>query len=63
MLSKNYYGKGLDTKEKIGRVYCPTFTENGEKVASSHWIGLVTKAMKYYDNTYEDIKVTMLLRD
>ena len=63
LLSNNYYGKGLDTKEKIGRVYCPTYSDNGEKIASSHWIGLVTKAMKYYENSYEDISVTKLLED
>lgn len=63
LLSNNYYSKGLDTKEKIGRVYCPTFNEYGEKVASSHWIGLVNKAMKYYENSYEVVEVNALLED
>ena len=63
LLSNGYYAKGLDTKEKIGRVYCPTYNEAGEKIASPHWIGLVTKAMKYYDNSYEKIEVSMLLKD
>lgn len=63
LLSNNYYGKGLDTKEKIGKVYCPTFTSTGEKVASPHWIGLVNKAMKYYEGTEETISVNKLLED
>ncbi len=63
LLSNGYYGKGLDSKEKIGRVYCPTYNDAGEKIASPHWIGLVTKAMKYYENSYEDVQVTMLLKD
>lgn len=47
MMSKNYYGKGLDTLNEIGRVYCPVFIE-GKKQASSHWINLVTTAKKKY---------------
>ncbi|MBQ3020717.1 MAG: hypothetical protein IJD92_00655 [Bacilli bacterium] len=53
MLSKNYYGKGLITLQSIGKVYCPTFDENGNKVASKHWINLVNKAQKKY-NSYKD---------
>ena len=60
LLSKNYFGKGLTTVNSIGRVYCPTTNEYGQKVASSHWINLVNTARnKYnsynYDITIEDI--------
>ena len=48
MMSKYYYGKGLKTPELIGRVYCPVI-ENGTKVASSHWLKLVSTAKNKYD--------------
>ena len=53
LLSNNYFKKGLTTKESIGRKYCPQINSNGEKVASYHWINLVSKAetkYKYYTN-------------
>ncbi len=63
LLSNGYYGKGLDTKEKIGKVYCPTFTDSGEKIASPHWINLVTKAMDHYSGTNVDVSVIELIED
>lgn len=48
LLSKNYYGKGLDTISKIGRKYCPTYDSFGNKIASPHWIKLVSAAKKKY---------------
>ena len=60
MLSLYYYGKGLDTPEKIGRVYCPTYDTNGNKVASSHWLNLVSKAMAYYEDSTSVVNVTDL---
>lgn len=63
MLSKNYYAKGLDTVEKIGRIYCPVRTESGAKVASSHWIKLVNNAKNKYKDTFEDITVERLIND
>jgi len=61
LLSKNYYGKGLTTLESIGRVYCPTYNENGQKVASSHWVNLVTKLHKNYENSYEVVTIDELV--
>ena len=63
LLSTNYYGRGLNTKEAIGYVYCPTVNENGVKTASPHWLGLVSKAMDYYKNTDTEVTVSMLLND
>lgn len=63
LLSLNYYGKGLTTLESIGRVYCPTYNESGQKVASSHWINLVTKAKEYYKDSNNEITVDMLVND
>ena len=60
LLSYNYYGKGLDTKEAIGKVYCPRY-ENGVKVASSHWLSLVSTAMKHYQDSYVEITASNLL--
>lgn len=48
LLSKNYYGKGLNTVSKIGKVYCPIYDNFGNKIASSHWINLVNTAIKKY---------------
>jgi hypothetical protein len=48
MMSRNYYGKGLDTISEIGYVYCPSY-ENGYKAASSHWISLVSRAINKYE--------------
>ncbi len=48
LLSKNYYGKGLNTVARIGRVYCPTYDDFGNKIASKHWINLVNTAIKRY---------------
>ena len=63
LLSQNYYAKGLTTLESIGRVYCPSYNDNGEKVASSHWINLVTKAKDYYKDTDNYITLDMLVND
>lgn len=63
LLSKNYYGKGLNTLESIGRVYCPAYDKNGQKVASSHWINLVSKAKEYYSGDDSDISIAMLVND
>lgn len=60
LLSINYYGKGLTTKESIGKIYCPTYDANGNKVASAHWINLVNKAMRYYENSYQVLSVSDL---
>lgn len=59
LLSKNYYGKGLNTLENIGRVYCPVMI-NGNKQASSHWLGLVNKILT---NKYSNYTTTVSIND
>ena len=59
-MSKYYYGKGLTTLHEIGRVYCPVF-ENGIKIASPHWIDLVTRAQDYYAESTQEIKIENLI--
>lgn len=59
LMSRNYYGKGLETLEEIGRVYCPVYIK-GVKRASSHWVNLVTNRSEKYKThtntiTIEDI--------
>ena len=60
-LANNYYSKGLNTLESIGRVYCPSTNASGARVASPHWISLVTKAKAHYGQTSNDITATALL--
>ncbi len=63
MLSLNYYQRGMNTLDSIGRVYCPTRDSNGNKVASSHWKNLVNSAKAKYKNTTNDIQVANLIND
>lgn len=60
-LSKNYYSKGLNTPAKIGRVYCPTYDNLGNKIASPHWINLVKTAEKKYSKNDLDITMSEVL--
>ena len=47
-LLKNYYfGRGLNTIEKIGAIYCPIGASNDPTGVNKHWIPNVTK---YYNN-------------
>lgn len=48
LLSKSYYGAGLRDLESIGRVYCPAYDRNGQKIASQHWLKLVNAAKEKY---------------
>ncbi len=61
LLSKNYYGKGLNTISKIGRKYCPKYDSFGNKIASPHWIKLVSSAMKKYSKYDFEIETKDLL--
>lgn len=61
LLSKNYYGKGLDTVAKIGAVYCPVYN-NGVKTASSHWINLVNTAKTKYNDYTQNIEISALVQ-
>ncbi len=56
MMSRNYYGKGLDDVYSIGRVYCPKMID-GVKQASPHWINLVNKAKNKYKNYTDQITI------
>ena len=63
MLSRNYYDKGLTNIYSIGRVYCPVFNEQGNKIASPHWINLVNKASNKYANYTGEIKIKDILEE
>ena len=51
LLSEGYFGKGLTTVESIGRVYNPTYNENGVKIAKPSWVANVSNAMSNYEDT------------
>ena len=57
LLSSGYFGKGLTTVEAIGRVYNPTFNENGEKIAKPSWVANVTKAINNYSDMDQSIDI------
>ncbi len=59
LMSKNYYAKGLDTLDKIGRVYCPVYT-NGVKRASNHWKKLVQNRSEKYKSHTQTITIEEL---
>ena len=61
LLNDGYFKKGLTTPESIGRVYCPTYNENGVKIASPHWINLVNNAKNKYKNYTQDITISDLM--
>lgn len=63
LLSDNYFGKGLNSVESIGRVYCPITDANGKKVASSHWVKLVKTAMKHYEDDTDIVTLEILKND
>ena len=63
LLSNNYFKKGLTTKETIGRKYCPEINSDGEKVASSHWLNLVSKAESKYINYTNNITIEDIISD
>lgn len=47
LLKNNYFGKGLNTIEKIGNKYCPVGASNDPNGLNKHWIPKVTQ---YYNN-------------
>lgn len=59
-LSREYFGKGLNTIESIGKVYNPKMVD-GKKVASPHWVKLVNSTMKHYEGTYNEVTVSYFL--
>ncbi len=60
LMSRNYYGKGLNSPEAIGAVYCPVYV-NGVKKASSHWLDLVANAKNKYNNYTDMITIKDLI--
>ena len=62
MMSRNYYGKGLDNVESIGRVYCPRIID-GKKQASPHWINLVNSAKNKYKKYTEVITIDDIINN
>ena len=62
LMSRNYYGKGLNTLESIGQVYCPVYI-NGIKTASSHWVNLVTNTKEKYINYTETITLENIMNN
>ena len=63
LLSKSYFGKGLKTVQSIGYKYNPIIDENGNKIASPHWVGLVNTAMKHYEKLDNNITAKDLLEE
>ena len=47
LLKNNYFGKGLDTIEKIGAKYCPVGASNDPTGVNQYWVPRVTQ---YYNN-------------
>lgn len=58
ILSNGYFDNGLTTVTSIGRKYCPKRDDDGNKVASPHWINLVNTAMKKYKSYNLEINVS-----
>ena len=65
LLNDGYFNKGLTTIETIGKVYNPTYNENGIKVAKPSWVKNVTKALDEYTNydIFVDISVLNSLKN
>lgn len=61
LLSKSYFGKGLNTFSKIGYRYCPTIDNNGNKIVSPNWMRLVTTAMNKYKKLNNNVSASDLL--
>lgn len=59
LLDEGYFQKGLNTIELIGKVYNPTFDENGQKIAKPTWVYNVTTAMDEFMNI-DEVDTSML---
>ena len=60
-LLNRYANNGLTTINSIGRIYCPVIDSNGNRVASPHWINLVSTAMKKYKKYDKQIETKDLI--
>ena len=61
LLSDGYFGKGLTTVESIGRVYNPTYNEQGVKIAKPSWVSKVNNAMTEFVNVNTEISIEEVL--
>ncbi len=61
MLSRSYFGKGLTNEYLIGKKYCPTRDDNGNKIASPHWINLVNTAKNKYKNYTQNVSINEIV--
>lgn len=61
LLSEGYFGKGLTTVESIGRVYNPTFNEQGVKIAKPSWVSKVNNALDEFSNIDINIGIAEVL--
>lgn len=61
LLSKGYYGKGLNTVAKIGKKYNPTFDSNSNKIANPKWVSSVKSVMPKMKKLNFDIDIKDLI--
>ncbi len=61
LLSNSYFKQGLTDEYSIGKKYCPTKDNKGNKIASPHWINLVNTAKDKYKNYAQDITIEDLI--
>ncbi len=61
LLSDGYFGKGLTTVEDIGRVYNPTYNEDGVKIAKPSWVSNVNNALDEFINIDTNISIAEVL--
>lgn len=50
LLKNNYFGKGLNTIEKIGAKYCPVGAKNDTRDVNKYWVPNVTQFYNEYVN-------------
>ena len=62
LLSKSYFGKGLKTVQTIGYKYNPIIDNNGNKVASPHWVSMVNTANNHYKKLSNKVLAKDLLK-
>ena len=61
LLSTSYYGKGLDTVEKIGVKYNPIYDDNGKKLANPDWVRDVNITLKKYRKYESKVDINTLI--
>ena len=59
MLNDGYFAKGLTTVEDIGKIYNPTITENGIKIAKPSWVTHVNGYLNAFGG-YENVDINTL---